>query len=164
MESTPKNLCLNYQFEGSDFMQNKISKNNLIDTIADDIVSIDKMVLDLIEAINENTYLSEESKNTVKIIIEHKLSKVDRKDLVREVYNELEKQIFKNLSSIKSGDDEQTVLIRLFEGITIEGIYIPEQEKKLNFCNDTVVIKESIKIKPRITQRYREKIIQNAFN
>lgn len=164
MESTPKNLCLNYQFEGVGFMSKKVSKRDLIDNISNNIQSIDKLALDLMKAIDENSYISDETKNSVKIIIQHKFSEIDRKEFVKEMYDELERQLFKNLSSIKSGDDEKTVIIRLFEGISIKGMYVPEQEKKVNFSDTTILVKESIKIKPHITDSYSNKVNQSAFN
>ena len=48
---------------------------------------------------------------------------------VKEIYSELENVIFNTLLSVEKNRD---VSIRLFEGVSLDGSYIPEKKKKNN--------------------------------
>lgn len=74
---------------------------------------------------------------------------------VKNIYNALEDVIFDILSS---ADDSQDVSIRLFEGISLDGIYIPAKEKKNNLTGKTSLVKSKIKPKFNITRSYCEKL------
>ena len=74
---------------------------------------------------------------------------------VKEIYNALEKDIFDILSST---DKNQNVSIRLFEGISLDGIYVPEKEKKNNLTGKTSLVESKIKPKFNITRSYCEKL------
>jgi len=74
---------------------------------------------------------------------------------VKEIYNVLEKDIFDILSST---NENQDVSIRLFEGISLDGIYVPEKEKKNNLTGKTSLVESKIKPKFNITRSYREKL------
>lgn len=74
---------------------------------------------------------------------------------VREVYNTLEKTIFDILSSVASNGD---ISIRLFEGISLDGVYIPEKNKRNNLTGKESLVKGKIKPKFNITRSYREKL------
>lgn len=74
---------------------------------------------------------------------------------VKEIYNALEKDIFDILSST---DENQDVSIRLFEGISLDGIYVPEKEKKNNLTGKMSLVESKIKPKFNITRSYCEKL------
>ena len=74
---------------------------------------------------------------------------------VKEIYNALENIIFDILSSVNKDRD---VCIRLFEGISLDGIYVPEKEKKNNLTGKTSLVKSKIKPKFNITRSYIEKL------
>lgn len=74
---------------------------------------------------------------------------------VRDVYNTLEEYVFNILSSV---DENKDVDIRLFEGISFSGIFIPETEKKNNLTGKVSYIKNQIKPKCNITRSYCEKL------
>lgn len=74
---------------------------------------------------------------------------------VRDIYNALEKDIFDILSSVDEGKD---VNIRLFEGISLNGTYIPEVKKINNLTGKVVFIESKIKPKCNITRSYCEKL------
>lgn len=74
---------------------------------------------------------------------------------VKEIYNALEKDIFDILSSV---NEDRDVCIRLFEGITLDGIYIPKKEKKNNLTGKTSFVESKIKPKFNITRSYCEKL------
>ena len=74
---------------------------------------------------------------------------------VKEIYNALEKDIFDILSSV---DENQDASIRLFEGISLDGIYVPEKEKKNNLTGKTSLVESKIKPKFNITRSYCEKL------
>ena len=76
---------------------------------------------------------------------------------VRIVYNTLENTIFDRLSSV---DMNQDISIRLFEGISLDGTYVPEKTKKNNLTGVLSFIKGKIKPKFNITRSYREKLNQ----
>lgn len=74
---------------------------------------------------------------------------------VKDVYNTLEKTIFDILSSVKTNGD---ITIRLFEGISLEGTYIPEKTKQNNLTGKVNLVESKIKPKFNITRSYCEKL------
>lgn len=74
---------------------------------------------------------------------------------VKEIYNALENAIFNILSSVNANED---MSIRLFEGISLEGSYIPEKTKKNNLTGKVSVVESKIKPKFNITRSYCEKL------
>ena len=77
---------------------------------------------------------------------------------VREIYNALENVIFDTLSSVSKDRD---VCIRLFEGISLDGVYVPEKEKKNNLTGKTSFVESKIKPRFNITRSYCEKLNDN---
>ena len=74
---------------------------------------------------------------------------------IRDVYNALERTIFDILSSVDVNGD---ISIRLFEGISLDGIYISEKTKKNNLTGQFSFVKSKIKPKFNITRSYCEKL------
>ena len=74
---------------------------------------------------------------------------------IRKFYNMLENIIFDSLSDVS---EEKDVCIRLFEGISLDGKYIPEKTKKNNLTGETKFVKSKIKPKFNITRSYCEKL------
>ncbi len=74
---------------------------------------------------------------------------------VKIIYNALEDIIYKILSSV---DENEDVCIRLFEGISLDGTYIPEKTKKNNLTGETHFVESKIKPKFNITRSYCEKL------
>lgn len=74
---------------------------------------------------------------------------------VKLIYNALENIIFNTLSSV---DKKQDVCIRLFEGISLDGTYIPEKTKKNNLTDEVNLVESKIKPKFNITRSYCEKL------
>ena len=74
---------------------------------------------------------------------------------VRDVYNALEKSIFDILSSVDINGD---VSIKLFEGISLDGVYVPEKTKKNNLTGKESLVESKIKPKFNITRSYCEKL------
>lgn len=74
---------------------------------------------------------------------------------VKEVYNTLEKTIFDILSSVEVNGD---ISIRLFEGISLDGIYVSEKTKKNNLTGELSLVESKIKPKFNITRSYCEKL------
>lgn len=70
-------------------------------------------------------------------------------------YNALEDYIFNLLYSVNK---KQDICIRLFEGISLDGTYIPEKIKKNNLTSETVLVESKIKPKFNITRSYCEKL------
>lgn len=77
---------------------------------------------------------------------------------VKDIYNALEKTIFDTLSSIEANGD---ITIRLFEGISLDGIYIPEKTKRNNLTGELSFVESKIKPKFNITRSYCEKLNSN---
>lgn len=77
---------------------------------------------------------------------------------IKDVYNTLEKTIFDILSSVNTNGD---VSIRLFEGISLDGTYIPEKTKQNNLTGKASLVKSKIKPKFNITRSYCEKLNSN---
>lgn len=80
---------------------------------------------------------------------------------VRDIYNALEKDIFDILSSV---DKDKDVSIRLFEGISLNGTYIPEVEKTNNLTGKANFVESKIKPKCNITRSYCEKLSEVLHN
>ena len=74
---------------------------------------------------------------------------------VRDIYNALEKTLFDILSSVDVNGD---ISIRLFEGISLDGIYVPEKTKKNNLTGKLSLVESKIKPKFNITRSYCEKL------
>lgn len=74
---------------------------------------------------------------------------------VRVIYNTLEENIAKHLSSANSDTD---VSVRLFEGITIDSMFIPEKTKVNNLTGKVITSTSKIKPKANITRSYCKKI------
>ncbi|MBO5828914.1 MAG: HU family DNA-binding protein [Paludibacteraceae bacterium] len=74
---------------------------------------------------------------------------------VRNIYNALEKDIFDILSSV---DKDRDVCIKLFEGISLDGVYVPEKTKKNNLTGEMSFVESKIKPKFNITRSYIEKL------
>ena len=74
---------------------------------------------------------------------------------VKDIYNALEKNIFDILSSVKENGD---ISIRLFEGISLDGTYIPEKTKQNNLTGEVNFVDSKIKPKFTITRSYCEKL------
>lgn len=128
-----------------------ITKENLIKNIAnscnDDFISI----TDLIKIIDETSNDGIISKK--KLI--KSIKSVHTKLVVKDIYNTLEYLIFQLLTLT---DKKQNISIRLFEGITLDGIYIPEKSKINNLTGKISIVTEKIKPKFNITRSYCEKL------
>ena len=74
---------------------------------------------------------------------------------VKDIYNALEKTIFDILSSVETNGD---VTIKLFEGISVDGVYIPEKNKQNNLTGKVSFVESKIKPKFNITRSYCEKL------
>ena len=74
---------------------------------------------------------------------------------VKDVYNTLVITIFDILSSVETNGD---VSIRLFEGISLDGIYVPEKTKQNNLTGELNLVESKIKPKFNITRSYCEKL------
>lgn len=74
---------------------------------------------------------------------------------VKDVYNTLEKTIFDILSSVNVNGD---TTIRLFEGISLDGIYVSEKTKQNNLTGEINLVESKIKPKFKITRSYCEKL------
>ena len=73
----------------------------------------------------------------------------------KDFYDTLASIIFDTLSSV---NENQDVCIRLFEGISLDGIYIPEKTKKNNLTGEVGLVESKIKPKFNITRSYCEKL------
>ena len=135
-------------------MKNKsvITKESLINIILDkckdDFISTEDLLKLIDKATDEDGTISK--KKLVKSI-----RNSHTKTVIRSVYNLLEDIIFDYLSSV---DKKQDVCIRLFEGISLDGIYIPEKTKKNNLTGEVNLVESKIKPKFNITRSYCEKL------
>lgn len=74
---------------------------------------------------------------------------------VKDIYNALETLVFDILSSV---DADRDMSIKLFEGVSLDGVYIPEKTKQNNLTGKTSLVKSKIKPKCNITRSYVEKL------
>lgn len=132
-----------------------ITKENLIKNISyicnDDFVSMS----DLIKLIDEST-------DEYGIISKKKLIKSIKgkhtKSVVKDIYNTLEHLIYQLLLTTNK---DNNIVIKLFEGISINGTYIPEKTKKNNLTGEISIVPDKIKPKFNITRSYHEKLNDN---
>lgn len=84
-------------------------------------------------------------------------AKKNRCDLptVRSIYNTIEDIIF---DSLAAAEEDAPVVIKLFEGITLETNYIPEKTKQNNLTGNVSSVKSHLKPKASFTRSYREKL------
>lgn len=75
--------------------------------------------------------------------------------VTRSIYNTLEKSVRNILASV---EPNCPVLIKLFEGISIEGEYVGETVKKNNLTGKETVVSARIKPRVNITRSFKEKI------
>ena len=135
-------------------MKNKsvITKESLINIILDkckdDYISTEDLLKLIDKATDEDGTISK--KKLVKSIRNY-----HTKTVIRGVYNLLEDIIFNTLSSV---DKKQDVCIRLFEGVSLDGTYIPEKTKKNNLTGEVNIVESKIKPKFNITRSYCEKL------
>ena len=73
----------------------------------------------------------------------------------RDFYDVLEDVVFDTLCLV---NEEQDVRIKLFEGISLDGTYLPEKMKTNNLTGETSLVSSRIKPKFNITRSYIEKI------
>lgn len=80
--------------------------------------------------------------------------RIDR-NTVKDVYESLEDIVSDTLSSANEDSD---VSVRLFEGIVLNGVYVPSHEKVNNLTGKTIITKSKIVPKAHITRTYCDKI------
>lgn len=129
-----------------------ITKENLTNTILDkckdDFISTEELIKLIDKATDENGTVSK--KKLIKSI-----RNSHTKMVVKDIYNILEDSLFEFLSSVNKKND---VCIRLFEGISLDGKFIPENVKKNNLTGETNLVHSKIKPKFNITRSYCEKL------
>lgn len=122
--------------------------NIILDKCQDDFISTD----DLIKLIDKAT-------DNEGIISKKKLIKSIRnshtKTAIKDIYNILEDSIFESLSMAGKKND---ICIKLFEGISLDGTYVPSKEKKNNLTGEISFVESKIKPKFNITRSYCEKL------
>ena len=134
--------------------QNKvvITKENLINIISDkcqdDFISSNDL-LKLIEKASDD-YGNISKKKLIKSI-----RNSHTKSVVKDIYNTLEESLFESLHDVNKKHD---VCIKLFEGISLDGKYIPEKTKKNNLTGKENLVESKIKPKFNITRSYCEKL------
>jgi nucleoid DNA-binding protein len=135
-----------------------VTKESLINIISDkckdDYISTE----DLLELINKAT--DEDGIISKKRLIKS-VKGYHTKSVVKDVYGLLENVIFKSLRSV---NEEQDVCIRLFEGVSLDGVYVPEQTKKNNLTGEMRLVESKIKPKFNITRSYCEKLNSKRHN
>ena len=60
-------------------------------------------------------------------------------------------------------NDERDVCIKLFEGISLDGKYVPEKTKRNNLTGETNFVESKIKPKFNITRSYCDKLNNNQI-
>lgn len=80
--------------------------------------------------------------------------RIDR-NTVKDVYESIEDSVSDALSS---ANEESDVSVRLFEGIVLNGVYVPPHEKVNNLTGKMIVTKSKIVPKAHITRTYCDKI------
>lgn len=129
-----------------------ITKENLINIISekckDDYISVTDLIKIIEKSIDEDGSISK--KKIIKLIRSY-----HTKMVIKDVYCILEDFIFESLSNVNR---KQNVCIKLFEGISLDGIFVSEKMKKNNLTGKTNLVESKIKPKFTITRTYCEKL------
>lgn len=132
-----------------------ITKENLInimtDKCKDDYISTEDLIKLIEKATDEDGIISK--KRLIKSI-----KNAHTKSVIKDVYNLFEDIIFNSLASV---DKKQDVCIRLFEGVSLDGVYVPENTKKNNLTGKMSLVESKIKPKFNITRSYCDKLNNN---
>lgn len=78
-----------------------------------------------------------------------------RRTLVKKVYEGLEQEIMCLLAQANVDED---ISLHLFEGISIDSMFLPEKEKINNLTGEKITTLEKIKAKANITKHYCKKL------
>lgn len=136
----------------SDKNKTVITKENLISMISekciDDFISID----DLLKLIDKAT---DECGTISKKKLIRSIRNFHTKTAIKNIYSTLENIVFESLHSV---DKKNDICIKLFEGISIDGKYVPEKTKKNNFTGEVDVVESRIKPKFNVTRSYCDKL------
>ena len=129
-----------------------ITRENLINIILDkcenDFISTEDLIQIIDKSVDKNGIISR--KKLIKSI-----KNSHTKTVIKDVYSMLEDIIFDALQSV---DKKQDICIKLFDGISLDGNYVPEKTKKNNFTGEMAIIESKIKPKFNITRYYCEKL------
>lgn len=98
--------------------------------------------------------------NTKKITRESLIKSVAKatmvnSEIVREFFDELEDLIFEHLSSV---NENENVAIKLFNGMTLNGVFVPEHKIRNNNVSENDTVPSKIKPRFNITKHYIEKL------
>lgn len=100
--------------------------------------------------------MKKQIKITKENLIKYVANKTNKTILeTKDIYNALEDIIFDILSST---NEEQNVCIKLFEGINLDGTFVPEKTKRNNLTGEIKLVSSKIKPKFNITRSYCEKL------
>lgn len=122
--------------------------NIILDKCEDDFVSTEDLLKLIDKATDEDGIISK--KKLIKSI-----RNSHTKTVVKDVYNILEDSLFESLSDV---DRKHDICIKLFEGISLDGTFVPEKTKKNNLTGQVNLVHSKIKPKFNITRSYCEKL------
>lgn len=129
-----------------------ITKENIINSILqksnDDYISTEDLMQLVASVTDEDGIISRKK-------LFKSLRNTHTKSVIKNIYNSFEDIIFDSLSSVS---EEQDVCIKLFEGVSIDGTYVPEGMKKNNLTGEVAFVESKIKPKFNITRSYCEKL------
>lgn len=76
-------------------------------------------------------------------------------EYIREFYDALEDTIIENLSSASEDED---VVLKLFSGISLKGVYVPEHKIRNNNVSDKSIVPSRIKPRFNVTKTYIDRL------
>lgn len=79
---------------------------------------------------------------------------------VRMVYESLDNHILEALSSATEDED---VVVRLFDGVSISSTFEPEMERHNNLTGESIISSCKIRPKAKLTRNYRERLTKLAI-
>lgn len=98
--------------------------------------------------------IQEKSKENAAYKMLAECSKTDVNNLL-DVFEEV---VYDNL---KSATDKESIIVPLFEGMTIEGVYAPQTTKRNNLTGKTITVASKIKPKATFTRTCISKLSQS---
>ena len=106
---------------------------------------------------------SQNKKETVKVSRDKVIELVAKMehtttDNIGSVFDSIEEVMITALSGVNENRD---VLVKLFNGISVRGTYLPERLKKNNLTGKIIKVASNIKLKPAITKTFSDKIISH---
>ena len=124
-------------------------------------IEVISYIKNIVSNTNRSTQPKKESRETISytkrsqtLVNHHRSEFVSVNSFIYPVHVET---VIKQKQTLTKNED-RNISVRLFEGIVLNGVYVPSHEKVNNLTGETIVTKSKIVPKAHITRTYCDKI------